>query len=520
MQAPGATDGYGRVVGSQGHSCVTTASGFPGLTVIQCTNNTRLDHASQSLPQNPKKEKRRGKAIRPPGLGRRERVPSIDDCINVASGGVEVISIDVLVYLPLPPTGEINFYHLPRQLIFYEINKEAYRMVLNALGLFHQYPNLPTSTTIFNLFSDITVKLRQQYNLPSVSSSLPLAPQELLPLQLLGFSNHGRANGSYNTSKLRPMPYERYTTIQDILTSNFGTYVIPKLVITRDNHFTLHAITHLRPIMFRNASDANLNVNALDEEEIEGSCEPDDDDDDEEASDSRVVAQSLTASLETDDEEPQPSSGLEQNSNVSQSPSMLVSTSSIVDPVLPKKLWEEPWTQPAPLSFIPIFFDDERTPTIFKIVSEVQSQGSNCPGFQVKGTDEQELAAKFIAQMKNSVQSGDWSKVLSPTRHFVCVNDQDDYISSGPGLKQSAIAEVFRQFFEERESEFCTPLYEGYTTLQAANVQISSSKHEELVLFGAVTSLALVYGHYPGHVKPMPRASIPPLGIPKIYLLL
>lgn len=36
--------------------------------------------------------------------------------------------------------------------------------------------------------------------------------------------------------------------------------------------------------MFRNASDANLNVNALDEEEIEGSCEPDDDDDDEEAS--------------------------------------------------------------------------------------------------------------------------------------------------------------------------------------------------------------------------------------------
>ncbi|KAJ3805372.1 hypothetical protein F5876DRAFT_81835 [Lentinula aff. lateritia] len=241
MQAPGATDGYGRVVGSQGHSRVTTASGFPGLTVIQRTNHTRLDHASQSLPQNSKKEKRRGKAIRPPGLGRRERVPSIDDCINVASGGVEVMSIDVLVYLPLPPTGEINFYHLPRQLIFYEINKEAYRMVLNALGLFHQYPNLPTSTTIFDLFSDITVKLRQQYNLPSVSSSLPLAPQELLPLQLLGFSNHGRANGSYSTSKLRPMPYERYTTIQNILTNNFGTYVIPKLVITRDNHFTLHA---------------------------------------------------------------------------------------------------------------------------------------------------------------------------------------------------------------------------------------------------------------------------------------
>lgn len=128
MQAPGATDGYGRVVGSQGHSCVTTASGFPGLTVIQCTNNTRLDHASQSLPQNPKKEKRRGKAIRPPGLGRRERVPSIDDCINVASGGVEVISIDVLVYLPLPPTGEINVCISP--LLIYFLLKPRHLPVL------------------------------------------------------------------------------------------------------------------------------------------------------------------------------------------------------------------------------------------------------------------------------------------------------------------------------------------------------------------------------------------------------
>lgn len=113
-------------------------------------------------------------------------------------------------------------------------------MVLNTLGLFHQYPNLPTSTTVFDLLSDVTLKLRQRYNLPSLSSSLPLAPQELLPLHLLGFSNHGRANGSYNTSKLRSMPYERNTTILNLLTSN-GTYVVPKLIITRDNHFQLHA---------------------------------------------------------------------------------------------------------------------------------------------------------------------------------------------------------------------------------------------------------------------------------------
>lgn len=83
------------------------------------------------------------------------------------------------------------------------------------------------------------------------------------------------------------------------------------------------------------------------------------------------------------------------------------------------------------------------------------------------------------------------------------VDEHDDYISSGPGLEQSAITEVFRRFFEEREHEFCTPLYGEYTTLQSADLQISSNKHDELVLFGAATGLALIYGHYPGHLNPL-----------------
>lgn len=86
---------------------------------------------------------------------------------------------------------------------------------------------------------------------------------------------------------------------------------------------------------------------------------------------------------------------------------------------LPKKLWGEPWKQPVPLDFIPVFFDDERTQAIFKIVAEVHRGELVCPGLQVKGTNEQELATEFIAQMKISVQSGDWSRILSPNRHFV-----------------------------------------------------------------------------------------------------
>ncbi|KAH7868874.1 uncharacterized protein C8R40DRAFT_1177313 [Lentinula edodes] len=161
MQLSNVTDGYGRIAGSQGHPRVTTAPGFSGLTTIQRTNNMRLEHANQSLPQGSRKGKRRGKAVCPPGLSRWDQGPSIEDCISIATGGVEVVSIDVLVYLPMPPMTDINFYRLPRQSIFYEINKDAYHMFLEVLGLFHQYPNLPTSTTVFDLLSDITTKLRQ-----------------------------------------------------------------------------------------------------------------------------------------------------------------------------------------------------------------------------------------------------------------------------------------------------------------------------------------------------------------------
>ncbi|KAJ3859623.1 hypothetical protein EV359DRAFT_86197 [Lentinula novae-zelandiae] len=194
--------------------------------------------------------------------------------------------------------------------------------------------------------SDIMLKLRRQYDLPSVSSSLLLAPQELLPLQLLGFSNHGRANGSYNTSKLRSMPYERNTTVQNLLASN-GTYVVPKLVVTQDNHFQLHALIRNHPLE-TNISLAQAYLGSDD-------------------TDSRVVAQLSTtqASGEQDHQELEPASPRTPNENQPQSSGSYaispVPMSSMMEQPLPKKLWGEPWKQPIPLDFIPVFFDDERT---------------------------------------------------------------------------------------------------------------------------------------------------------------
>ncbi|KAH7868875.1 uncharacterized protein C8R40DRAFT_1177314 [Lentinula edodes] len=257
--------------------------------------------------------------------------------------------------------------------------------------------------------------------------------------------------------------------------------------------------------MFRNDYDAKLDTHALEAGAMEESCEEDNNDSDEE--DAAVVAQSLMrpASEELDDHLLH-SPLIGPNAlprEPSSPPPAPIQNSSTTDQLLPKKLWAERWIQPPPLDFTPIFFDDERVHAIFKTTSEIQREGIVSPGFQVKGTNEQELAAELIVLMRTSIQSGDWTRILSPDCHFMRVDDQDNYVSSGPGLEQSTMTEVFHQFFEEREDEFCTTLYEDYTTLQCMDLQISPSKHEELVLFGAVTALALVYGHYPGHLNPL-----------------
>ncbi|KAJ4483026.1 hypothetical protein C8J55DRAFT_488545 [Lentinula edodes] len=270
------------------------------------------------------------------------------------------------------------------------------------------------------------------------------------------------------------MSYESSTTIRDLLSSH-STYAIPKFVITKDNHFQLH-------------TNANLNVHALDEEEMEESCDELDNNEDSAEEDSRVVAQSLTSeqrspdlSTETSREasmDHDPQHAIDGSTSSTSLPRLALTLAAGIHSI-PHKSWEERWILPSPLALIPEFFDHERTPAIFQIVAEVNCGGSECAGFEVKGTNDQEMASEFIKLMRASVQSQDWSKILSPYQHIMCIDNQDNYISSGPGCEQSTMTEVFKQFFDAREDEFY--------------IQISPDKRRELVLFGAVTALALIY---------------------------
>ncbi|KAJ3886632.1 hypothetical protein GG344DRAFT_32113, partial [Lentinula edodes] len=175
--------------------------------------------------------------------------------------------------------------------------------------------------------------------------------------------------------------------------------------------------------------------------------------------------------------------------------------------------WEKPWSQPKALDSIPTFYNMERSKAIFDTVGQLYRDyfGSDCPGFRVKGNSIDEIASDFKNVIKSAISSGTWDVVLSPNRHFsqlrITATGEQEYVTSGPGLEQSVLNALFDEYFATREFEFCTPIWDAYTTLitlpQTASAHISDAKKEELTIFGAVTALALIYGHYPGHLNPL-----------------
>lgn len=86
-------------------------------------------------------------------------------------------------------------------------------------------------------------------------------------------------------------------------------------------------------------------------------------------------------------------------------------------------------------------------------------------------------------------------------------NGEEEFVTSGPGVEQSVMNRLFEEYFVTRASEFCMPLLDDFSTLtalpQTESTHLSEAKKEELAIFGAITALALIHGHYPGHLNPL-----------------
>ncbi|KAJ3902275.1 hypothetical protein F5879DRAFT_1044026 [Lentinula edodes] len=531
-------------IATSGHPRVTTSSGFPSMTTITRSNQTRLEHASTSLPHNPRK-KTRGKAVRPPSIGQ-PSLPAVRNCISQAEGGVEVANLDFLVYPPMPPTSIQNHFGLPRHTYVYSRNAESLKLILTKLGLFFEFNHLPIATPIRDIIAYAVGKIREQYTpeaLPDIS--IPLAGHERFPLQLLGFTNRGRANGVHAAPRLTTVSFPATMTLQDVLL-NTRDFAIDRWSVTHQNRFQLNSIIRTYPFeaqfslsdvylgqdvnirthrclskrlykMFAHDSDANLQSSALDDVEFEDSCDEIDSDGDSDE-DTRIIAQELVPVVANSSLSQLPEANTQlitNNMDVRVIPSMSSVVQRLgVDPAsVTGKLWERPWSQPEALDDIPTFYNMERSKNIFDAVGWLHRNhyGFDCPGCQVKGSSEEELVSNFKDILRTAIRCREWDTVLSPNRHFTQMridrNGDEELVTSGPGVEQSVMNRLFEEYFVTRASEFCTPLLEDFGTLtafpQTESTHLSEEKKEELAMFGAVTALALIHGHYPGCLNPL-----------------
>ncbi|KAL0067941.1 hypothetical protein AAF712_005110 [Marasmius tenuissimus] len=162
-----------------GRPRVTTQAGFPSIDLIRNANNARLDHAAA--------------------------------------------------------------FGLPRYLVKYTRHQDSFNAVLNRLHLYHEFHDIDVKTTVMEVLATVVEVLREYgYNLdpPHMAGPSAFQPHEQVPLQLLAFTNRGRANGLNKTWKLATGSFSATSTLEDLITDK--DYAHPKLSVTPRGFFELN----------------------------------------------------------------------------------------------------------------------------------------------------------------------------------------------------------------------------------------------------------------------------------------
>ncbi|KAI3605318.1 hypothetical protein WG66_013154 [Moniliophthora roreri] len=160
--------------------------------------------------------------------------------------------------------------------------------------------------------------------------------------------------------------------------------------------------------------------------------------------------------------------------------------------------WEH--EKPTTPTDIGSFYDFECPVYFFDTISTdyISAHGKHLQGLELKGESTQDLAKQLEAILIEAVQAKDFSKVFASTRHFMLVDQAEEYVTSGGGIEREAIFILNQLYLKERAAEFLTKGLDDYATLatvpQCTARFMSEDKRIALGVLGAVVSLSLVYG--------------------------
>ncbi|KAE9384204.1 hypothetical protein BT96DRAFT_1008309 [Gymnopus androsaceus JB14] len=451
----------------------SSSTSFPAQTAIGRVNQERLEHSASSGDNVSGSEKKRTKrkAKRAPALD--AVTPMIDHTLNTAGDGSVVVNLEVLVRFAMPNCQDLRDFGLPRTFYHYTRHITSFKALLRLVGLLHIFDNLPVTTRVHDLMKhlvDLCTQAGVQFPDTPGRRSL-FSSEEMLPIELLGFTSNSHINNSTRTPRLITVFVDGAMTLADVV-NNVQQFAIARHVVTSENHFILNfAIRSNETIfdvdlnelclgsdrniqphrclglctygLFRSDIDAELDLEyeALDEEAIENHCVASDSSGEEDA----VVAQLLVPQSNALAEPSNAAAGSSSmRANVGAEPSLptnahpsarapsavsnaaagLETRSAFQLVEIPvAKLWDSSYTPPARLDSLPKFFSFEHKTHIFNVISTQfgEVNGLECPGIEVKGPSLDAMVNEFIAHMRHVARCQDWTPLLCESRTFVQV---------------------------------------------------------------------------------------------------
>ncbi|KAJ3751752.1 hypothetical protein EV360DRAFT_75949 [Lentinula raphanica] len=480
-------------------SSSSSSSAFPpSITAIQHANRDRLGHANLTLGQSSTAtKKKRGSGRKAPRLHATVEAPKVEDAVATANDGTQVVSLVVLVYPPRLTPDECNAFNIPNELHHYLQNRDAFQAVLQALGLYYQFDNLPLNTKVVDLLEALRSSLIQfGWEFPeNQETSSFFRRHERLAIQLLRFSGKGNINNRANTPRLNPGKVQSEDMTLHEVVFNTNEYGIAKYVITNTKKFVLHTNTN---------AYVDEGYGALDEDEIELGCNRDASNEDE---DVRVVARMLRDTSET-----LPVNQNATSNSGSNSPLSLTNTlSEDAGQEEAKNLWESNWV-PAYGNEEEVFFVNDRSKIFKKVNDRIRIVTETEPlGFVVKGESPQKMLTIYTALVQRAIDEEDFSALLSQNRHFhlIAIDDHDieTLITSGPGVEKEVMSLFFKEKFDTHIHNYLVQVNDEYSTLStvpfSSAADLSTAKKNELTVFGATVGLALVHGTYPANINPL-----------------
>ncbi|KAJ7705839.1 hypothetical protein B0H14DRAFT_2647213 [Mycena olivaceomarginata] len=457
----------------------------PTRSEISEANNSRNQAIEAHFPPGPSlapRRRRRGPAQPTPSLPPAET--SIASVLETDhSSGHQHVHIETHVYLPTPrPNSALHLvFRLSESLIAF-LDDHNLRFVYT-MGL-----DAKITDVIRRVAQDMALSPRKwSFREPSSSLRHHLRSHETLHLQLLGLSNRGIPRQRDGLIVLTRHPAISDLTIGDLLTRQHSqTFAKPRLCIRKG-----------RLIL-------NFVENEVGEDTshwVAPECDSDGESEEELEEVESALRWENSVLLSDHDSNNQNLPPTNRNAPIAAPSSAQVQVSSSPSQIpVHSQLWSGDWV-PEPGRYRALFEATDFAKTLFETASSGRAST-----LAISGQDVHELAHALIAKIKAAAATNNFAPILAPERNFSILKPDGLILSSGIGVEREVIYTSFR-WFTDHQGAWLLPRFDDrcsiVTTMSlATSAHVSADRRENLVVFGCLTALMLIYGIAPDPLSP------------------